>query len=89
MQKVCAQWLPDAFFLGITSEEKTYCAIDEDPQELSCNGLQPLATVQLPQNNLTLQDVVFQDDLEHSLIHGHHLICSGKKTFWSIFHMSS
>lgn len=60
----------------------THCTIDEDPQEFSSNSLQSLAIVQLPQDNLILQDVAFQDNLEQPLIHGHHFICRGKKWFY-------
>lgn len=57
----------------------THCAIDEDPQKFSSNGLQPLAIIQLSQDKLSLQNVALQDNPEQPLIHGHHFICRGKK----------
>lgn len=81
MHIVCVQWLLATIFGNNLREKKTHCAIDEDPQKLSSNGLQPLAIVQLSQDDLILQDVAFQDNLEQPLIHGHHFICSEKKRF--------
>lgn len=52
-----------------------YCAIDEDPQKFSSNGLQLLAIVQLSQDNFVLQDMVLQYNPEQTVIHGHHLVC--------------
>lgn len=65
-------------FLGTTW---THCAIDENPQKFSSNGLQLLTIVQLSQDNFILQDVVLQDDSEQPLIHGHHIVWRENK--WS------
>lgn len=62
--------------------KRTDRAIDEDPQKPSPNGLQALATVQLSQDNLSLYDVVLQDNLEQPLIHRHHFICRGKNRLY-------
>lgn len=61
----------------------THCAIDEDPQKFSSNGLQLLAIVQLSQDNFILQDVVLQNNPDQPLIHGHDLICREKKNVFT------
>lgn len=74
MHIVCVLWPPTTIFMGTTSEESTHCAIDEDPQKFSSNGLQLLAIVQLSQDNFVLQDMVLQYNPEQTMIHGHHLV---------------
>lgn len=67
--------------LGKGSKKWTHCAIDEDPQMFSPNGLQLLPVVQLPEDHFVFQDVVLQDDLEQPLIHGHHFSCKENSVF--------
>lgn len=64
--------------LGKGLKKWTHCAIDEDPQMFSSDGLQLLSVVQLPKDHFVFQDVVLQDDLEQPLIHGHHFSCREK-----------
>lgn len=65
---------------GKGSKKWTHCAIDEDPQMFSPDGLQLLAVVQLPKDDFISEDVVFQDNLEQPLIHGHHFSCRQNNT---------
>lgn len=54
--------------------ERTYRAIDEDPQMFASNSLQVLPIVQLSQDNFILYDVVLQDNPEQPLVLGHKVI---------------
>ena len=53
---------------------RTYRAVNKDPQELPCDGLQELTVVQLAQEHLALQDVVLQNDLQFALVDVHYLV---------------
>lgn len=54
--------------------ERTYRAVDEDPQTFASNSLQILPIVQLSQDNFILNDVVLQDNPEQPLVLGHDVI---------------
>jgi hypothetical protein len=59
---------------------RTYRAVNKDPQELPCDGLQELTVVQLAQEHLALQDVVLQNDLQFALVDVHYLVWRTRQT---------
>ena len=52
----------------------THRSVDEHPQEFSTKGLQQLPIVELAEGHLQFHNVVFQNDLQESLIHLHDIL---------------